>query len=77
MTAMIIKMGRLIPPVHAILIPILPIVIVIGFGWFVAKYIEPWTRKQLRYLYKLIYNAIHNINSSFSNNEDSEKIKEK
>jgi len=43
MVAMIVKVGRAFPGMPAILIPVLPITIVVGLAWIVAKYLEPVT----------------------------------
>jgi peptidoglycan/LPS O-acetylase OafA/YrhL len=51
MVAMIVKIGRATPWVPALLMPILPILAVIGAGSLIAVYIEPWLRKKLKPVY--------------------------
>lgn len=51
MISMIIKMGHATPWMPSILLPVVPIIIVIGVGSLVAKYVEPWVRKKLRPMY--------------------------
>ena len=72
MVAMIIKMGYLIPLVYGILIPMLPIAMVIGISWFVASYIEPWTREQIRLPYNrlcVLIGAVRSVNAASSEQE--------
>lgn len=47
MVAMIVKIGRIFPNMFAILIPILPILFVVGGAWIIARNLEPATRKLL------------------------------
>ncbi len=51
MVAMISKTGQQMPSVHNILMPVLPMAAVVGLGWLVAAYIEPWVREQIRMPY--------------------------
>ncbi|SMC98141.1 acyltransferase family protein [Sporomusa malonica] len=72
MVAMIIKMGHQIPLVYGILIPLLPIAMVMGISWFVANYIEPWTREQIRLPYNrlcTLIGAVRSVNSAPSKQE--------
>jgi peptidoglycan/LPS O-acetylase OafA/YrhL len=41
MVAMIVKIGRIFPNMFAILIPILPILFVVGGAWIIARHLEP------------------------------------
>ena len=54
MVAMIIKMGHATPWMPSILMPVAPIMIVIGAGSLVAVYVEPWVRERLRPVYRKI-----------------------
>ncbi len=54
MVAMIIKIGRALPQMPAILIPVLPICVVLSLAWIIAKYLEPETRTFLEAGLKLI-----------------------
>jgi peptidoglycan/LPS O-acetylase OafA/YrhL len=40
--SMIVKIGRLVPAMPPLLMPIVPISLVICSAWLVAKYVEPW-----------------------------------
>jgi len=51
MVSMIIKMGHATPWMPAILVPVAPIIVVIGAASLVAKYAEPWVREKLRPIY--------------------------
>jgi len=80
MIAMIIKIGQQMPSMYGILIPALPIAVVIGLGWFVTAYIEPWIREQLRLPYKrfckLVGATRRSANStSFGKNNVAESVK--
>jgi peptidoglycan/LPS O-acetylase OafA/YrhL len=49
MVAMIIKLGRWIPQLPGFLVPIVPMAILAGIAWLVAKYLEPKLRDAIRY----------------------------
>ncbi|RXZ38953.1 acyltransferase [Oxalobacteraceae bacterium CAVE-383] len=51
MVAMIVKIGRAMPWFPQILMPLPPILAVIGAGSLIAVYIEPWLRRRLTPLY--------------------------
>jgi len=47
MVALSVKIGQLVPTAYAIGNPILPIALVIGMGWGVTIYMEPWMREKI------------------------------
>jgi len=72
MVATIIKIGHQIPSAYAVFIPIFPIALVIGLGWIVASYVEPWTREKIRPSYKrlsILVGAARRVNSALSDKE--------
>jgi len=52
MVAMIVKIGKAFPDMPALLIPVLPMVVVCGLAWVVAKFIEPATKAFLQLRFK-------------------------
>lgn len=54
MVALIVKIGQQMPGASGIFVPIVPIIMVVGLGWFVAVYLEPWLRKRLQVTRKLL-----------------------
>lgn len=69
MIAMIIKIGHFFPRLPAILMPILPMAVVIGFGWGIATYVEPTIRTVIRSSSALLRRSLGNISSIPSENE--------
>lgn len=46
--ALIVKLGRLAPWIPGLLLPVLPIALVVGVSWLVARHVEPALRRLIR-----------------------------
>lgn len=64
MVAMIVKVGKFAPWLPSILIPALPIFVVIGLGWLIAKYVEPLLKNLIRSLFQRFTSPAQKTNST-------------